>query len=714
VAVGLLAAAVAAGMAYAVPLQAEAAAPGSAAVPGHHLSTRLSALVAAEEAGLGPAATAEALSLPATGAGSLLRTPDGQNVVVDVRFSSYSRSRVDGVEAAGGRIVHRSPGSRQVTVAALPEELTAIGEAAGVEYMGEELTPQVNAVCDATISEGDAILHANQLRATGVDGTGVKVGVISDSYNMAVAPATNAAQDIASDNLPGAANTCGHTTVSAVGDKPTAGTDEGRAMMQIVHDLAPGAAIDFETAFISEPSFAAAITKLADQGASVIVDDVSYFDEPMYQDGIVEQAVTGVRARGVNYFSSSANNRLVKNGHEVGSYEAVGGYRPTACPAVSTITATHVDCHNFSTAGAPDSTFSYTPANGPTIRTILNWAEPWNGVNTDFDLYLVNENTNAVLLSGADVNTGAGGSQKTFEIFAGTQLTSVGTWGIVVARKSAVAPAGTPRFKLLFAENGAQPFTTLEHETPVAGTTDVMGPTTFGHNGGADAMSVGASDVRVATALNSYSSYGPVTTLFGPVNGVTPAAALASPRVVAKPDLVASDCQKNTFFGGGSPPRFCGTSAAAPHAAAVAALLRQKFPSATTAAINAAMVSTANPIAGVPGSFQGGGLLNALAAATALTPPPPPKPAPDTTITKAPKKTVRTTKRKTKVTFKFTSTIAGSTFACSIDGKAFKPCTSPKTYKLKVGKHTFKVRATAGGITDPTPAQYTFKIKKKH
>jgi subtilisin family serine protease len=242
-------------------------------------------------------------------------------------------------------------------------------------------------------------------------------------------------------------------------------------------------------------------------------------------------------------------------------------------------------------------------------------------------------------------------------------------------------------------------------------------PGEFGHNGGADALSVGASRVVTSpAALNSYSSYGPVTTLFGPVNRTTPAAAI-SPRVVAKPDLVATDCNQNTFFGGGTPPRFCGTSSAAPHAAAVAALLRQKFPSASVAAINSALVSTATPIAGVPPSFQGGGLLNALAAATALTPPPPPPaptPTPDTVLTKTPKKTVKSAKKKVKVTFQFGSTVAGATFTCSIDGKAFTACVSGVTYKLKAGKHTFAVRATASGVTDPTPATFAVKIKKRH
>ena len=706
---GLLAAALTAGTAYAVPPAAEATSPEMAVVPStgaapHHLSTRLSSLLAAGRAGLGAAATAEQLALPSTGAGSLLRSADGSRLVVDIRLASWAAPVLQALRDAGATILSDDPAYGRVAVSVLPSDLAAVGDVAGVLYVGEELTPQVNAVCDATISEGDGILNADDLRAKGFNGAGVKVGVISDSYNMAAAPATNATQDIASDDLPGAVNTCGHTSVSTVADKPSAGTDEGRAMMQVVHDLAPGAALDFATASVSEPTFAANITALADQGASVIVDDVSYLDEPMYQDGIVEQAVTGVRARGVDYFSSSANNRYVKGGNEVGSYEAVGGYRPGTCP---TGVVGYADCHNFGTVGSPDNTFSYTNFASTNIRAILNWAEPWNGgINTDFDILVVNETTNTVLTTVATTNAGILGDQKAFEFYSVTQV-AVANRGLVIARKSAAPPATTPRFKFIFVNNGGNPIDTIEHATPVAGTGDVMGPTTFGHNGGADAMSVGASDVRVATTLKTYSSYGPVTTLFGPVNGVTPAAPLASPRVVAKPDLVASECQRNTFFGGGSPPRFCGTSAAAPHAAAVAALLRQKYPSASVAAINNAMISTATPIAGVPASFQGGGLLNALGASNLL------RPVPDTVITKAPKKTVKTRKKKTKVSFQFASTVAGSTFACSIDGKALAACTSGVTYKLKAGKHTFSVRATADGLTDPTPATASFKIKKK-
>lgn len=85
--------------------------------------------------------------------------------------------------------------------------------------------------------------------------------------------------------------------------------------------------------------------------------------------------------------------------------------------------------------------------------------------------------------------------------------------------------------------------------------------------------------------------------------------------------------------------------------------------------------------------------------------------APETTITKKP---AAKTKRK-KATFEFSSSEAGSSFQCQLDGKGFKPCTSPlTTAKLKKGKHSFEVKATdAAGNTDATAASASWKIVKK-
>ena len=84
-------------------------------------------------------------------------------------------------------------------------------------------------------------------------------------------------------------------------------------------------------------------------------------------------------------------------------------------------------------------------------------------------------------------------------------------------------------------------------------------------------------------------------------------------------------------------------------------------------------------------------------------------PAPDTTVTKAPKK--RSTTRTAKI--KFSSTIAGSTFTCAVDGKAAKPCTSPFTKRFDHGKHKVVITATSpAGIVDATPVTVEFKVKR--
>ena len=93
---------------------------------------------------------------------------------------------------------------------------------------------------------------------------------------------------------------------------PDGGADEGRAMLQIAHDIAPASKLCYATAFISEVGFANNIRRLADQqgacGADVIVDDVGYYDEPFFSDGIISDAVDDVTAQGVHYFSAAGNS----------------------------------------------------------------------------------------------------------------------------------------------------------------------------------------------------------------------------------------------------------------------------------------------------------------------------------------------------------------------------------------------------------------------
>jgi hypothetical protein len=97
---------------------------------------------------------------------------------------------------------------------------------------------------------------------------------------------------------------------------------------------------------------------------------------------------------------------------------------------------------------------------------------------------------------------------------------------------------------------------------------------------------------------------------------------------------------------------------------------------------------------------------------TPSTPSTPP-PVPNTVLGSHPKNVIKSKKKKVTVKFSFSSDVAGATFKCKLDKGSFAPCTSPKSYKVRRGSHTFSVEAVAAGGTDPTPATFAFKVKKK-
>ena len=138
-----------------------------------------------------------------------------------------------------------------------------------------------------------------------------------------------------------------------------------------------------------------------------------------------------------------------------------------------------------------------------------------------------------------------------------------------------------PRIKYILMDWGTAGIQPGEYTTSNGG--DVVGPTIWSHNGGADAITTAAVPYSDRTQSEPYSSHGPVTYYFGPVVGTTPAPALGSPLLLQKPELAATDGGTNSFFGTriGRYWRFYGTSAAAPHAAAVAALMLSRNPALT-------------------------------------------------------------------------------------------------------------------------------------
>ncbi|MEO1338586.1 MAG: S8 family serine peptidase, partial [Myxococcota bacterium] len=178
------------------------------------------------------------------------------------------------------------------------------------------VVPCAPAITHAGAATSQAVVQHRIDQISEFQGEGITIGILSDSYD-GQAVVNVAADDIASGDLPGPGNPLGNTEPVVILEDLPGFSDEGRAMAQLIHDVAPKARLGFATAFLGEVSFASNIKALAgvpgepntrpDFKADIIVDDIGYFSEPFFQDGIIAQAVDDVADRGVSYFSAGGN-----------------------------------------------------------------------------------------------------------------------------------------------------------------------------------------------------------------------------------------------------------------------------------------------------------------------------------------------------------------------------------------------------------------------
>ncbi len=411
----------------------------------------------------------------------------------------------------------------------------------------------------ATTSQGDIAMNSDDARNTfGVDGSGVTVGVISDSFDTS--GVGSYLTDQTTNDLPGPSNTQGRTTpINVLQDSPN-GTDEGRAMLQLVHDVAPGANLQFATANPSEAAFANNIRALDAAGSDVIVDDVIYFAEPMFQDGLIAQAVDDAVANGKSYFSAAGND-------DRQSYESTFVDSGTAGPSGG-------ELHDFDPTAAVDTMQQYTIQPGGSAIFVLQWDQPFGslggaGSANDLD-FLIYDSAGNLLPFNSSFNSNVGGDA--LEIAGFTNLTATATTiSVGIELFSGMAPG---LMKYVEFDNGL--VTADEYTT--------NSPTSYGHANAQGAEAVGAAfylqTPEFGTSppmLEPFSSAGGIDILFD-----TDGTLLAAPSVRQTPDIVGPDGTNTTFFPqpvsltdveGDGFPNFFGTSAAAPHAAAVAALM---------------------------------------------------------------------------------------------------------------------------------------------
>ena len=552
--------------------------PGVALLDGRALD-RLAALQAEKES-RPPAETRLSSDLiratRSPGGGGDLARDDQDRIRVEVT-AQVTENLLAEIRTGGGSVIHSFPEYNSVQAWVAAGRLSALAGHEDVRFVQPFFPPLSNT--GPIIWEGDVTHRAAEARVTfSVTGRGIKVGVLSDSVDHMAASQ--------------AAGELGPVTV--LPGQEGKGDGEGTAMLEIVHDLAPGADLLFASGFNGVAAFADNIVKLRQAGCQIIVDDITYFNQPAFQDGVIARAVNQVTADGALFFSSAANSGNKNDGTSCvweGDFVSAGDITLTIDGQAVRyqIHAFGPKDHNVITRGGR--------------AAILKWSDPAEASGNDYDLLLLNEQNQVVFVS----NTTQNGTQPPLEIISGEIPNNY--------KLAVLARAGTPaRF--------------LRLEVPRGGLEASTAGSTYGHNAAERAISVAAVDVNTSfpqafeggakNPVQRYSSDGPRHIFYHPDGTpITPGNFLSTGgRILNKPDIAAAD-NGMTSVPGFRP--FGGTSAAAPTAAAIAALVWSYNPNLTAAQVFEALKQSALDIE-APGwdRDSGHGLIKVPAALQAV------------------------------------------------------------------------------------------------
>lgn len=478
---------------------------------------------------------------------------DGAALLADLEALGLQRGTRYGRSVSGHLPVDRIP-----SLGSVPSLRTA-HVAAGAPSIG------------ATTNQADFVMQTDERRAEfGIDGSGYKGCVLSDSYDTAGSASTDAAQDVSTGDLPGAGNPNGFTTpVNVVQEGPSGASDEGRAMLQIIHDVAPGAELGFHTSLGGNTVMAQGYTDLLNAGCDLIVDNWIYFTEPFFQDGIIAQAASAAGSS-VPVFSSAGN-------------DARQSYHAAFVNSDSTFSygdRTDVPGHAFD--GTTDARQQITIPSSTSLTLVLQWDDPYYsassppggaeppGADTDLDILLLDE---VGALVAASFTDNVGGNPVELLRYR-NRSSQRDTLDLVITKVEGPDPE-----RLQYIYFGADSGITIEEYA-------TNSPTLFGRANADNVEAVGA-----AVYLNTpeYGQDPPLLNTFSSVGGIpiyydASGNRLVTPDVRQKPGIVGPDGGNTTFFGsdgdGDGFPNFLGTSAAAPACGAMALLFQELNPSA--------------------------------------------------------------------------------------------------------------------------------------
>ncbi len=579
---------------------------------------------------------------------------------VEVHVEALDGALVERIGRHAERLLHVSERHRRIALAVVERApLLAIADLPGVIAI-EPLIEPVRRAGSVTSRAPRALRVTDIAPGLQLDGSGEKLGILSDSFARTEAlrtaetqPAPCAVADNGARVVTGLANQASGDLPGAVelfadnadaGACPDAGglTDEGAAMGELAHDIAPGADMAFHTAFISQASFAEGFETLCaprsegGAGATVVVDDVIFPTEPMYQPGVIGQAATGCVEDGVPVFSAAGNSggAGIRAAYDELDPTRTSGFGP--------------DFHDW---GDGTGLLPIELDEGDSFRAVLQWNQPWatlmpsgtsRAPRIDLDLYLLDgpDPAQARIVASSTRNQRANSAVRGLDPWETFRFSAerTGTYYLAVdhagGSKTTIPQAPDTPLELRLVLFGAD-------EARVGG--EVVppgpgGPTLYGHSAAEGVIAVGAVPWWTTPAFDPGAPDSPTDAIdpqaFSAVGGELPRHFDAQSRFVGEytplqPRMAAVDANNTTFFGSGVPteqdgepddwPNFAGTSAAATNAAAVALLLQQFGDDLAPLTIERLLADTALDVTGErastgPDPVTGAGLVDALAA----------------------------------------------------------------------------------------------------
>ncbi len=426
------------------------------------------------------------------------------------------------------------------------------------------------------LTEGDEALNAGAARARfDVDGSGIRVAVISDGIvGLKQAQHAGEAPKLAEAEAFGAGN--------------LNRGQEGTVMIEIVHDIAPGASISF-AAVATDLDHIAAVIYYA-QRVDIIVDDVSYAFPADQRSDVSVNTTRALRHPSwpLRLYVTAAGNWA--ESHWAGEWRIGPDGSQLGLPTPGAV-------QQFNGGAGPKMLFGagngFAIEPGDLIRLALFWDDPWGRSNNDYNLYLMSKP--GTILASSETTQGIGIDnhypREHLEYVHEGDATEL--FVVIQNYNNDAEPVAFDLFA--FQTSGTQ--LRLYHRTPAG--------SILAQSDAEGALTVGAVNVGRETVA-SYSSRGPTA------NGA------AKPELSAVDRVTVSD---KTHFG----PRFSGSSAAAPHVAGVAALMLDVQPALLAAdggnpllerrLIRDILIDTAQdiPPAG-PDPASGAGLVDAVAA----------------------------------------------------------------------------------------------------